>query len=123
LDLNRKEVKYQMTYKLKDLRYQKKDLSLEEMVNHLKTFKLQPKFSVGIWYFTPSGGRFHDRYIPEKDIPTRLEDAKQLADLGVTGIEAHYPAEINENNIDLWNDLKKSGIRVVGIAFSHFFER
>jgi len=112
-----------MTYKLRDLKYQNKNFSAEEMITHLKTFTLKPQFSVGIWFFTPGGGRFHDRYVPEKDIPSRLEDAKQLADFGVTGIEAHYPTEINEDNIDLWIDLKKSGIRVVGVAFSHFFDK
>ncbi|MHA1265912.1 MAG: sugar phosphate isomerase/epimerase family protein [Candidatus Helarchaeota archaeon] len=112
-----------MSYKLIDLRYQMRTYSPEELLKHLETFHLTPKFSVGIWYFTPGGGRFHERYVPEKSISERLEMAKQLADLGVTGIEAHYPAEINLENIDLWKDLKRSGIRVVGIAFSHFYEK
>ncbi|MHA1731971.1 MAG: sugar phosphate isomerase/epimerase family protein [Promethearchaeota archaeon] len=109
----------------RDLRYQKDsaDFSREKLLERLKSFKLEPKFSVGIWYFTPGGGRFHDRYVPEKDVPERIEVARQLADLGVTGLEAHYPAEINEDNVDLYKDLKKDGIRVVGVPFSHFFDK
>ncbi|MHA1681994.1 MAG: sugar phosphate isomerase/epimerase family protein [Promethearchaeota archaeon] len=111
-------------YTLKDLRYQSIIRNEADLKKHMKSFKLQPKFSVGIWYFTPGGGRFHERYVPEKNIPERLELAKEMADLGITGIEAHYPDEINWENIDLFKDLQKSaGIRVVGVAFSHFFSK
>ncbi|MFX0097962.1 MAG: sugar phosphate isomerase/epimerase family protein [Candidatus Hodarchaeota archaeon] len=113
-----------MTYKLADLRYQKKIRNESDLKKHMKNFKLEPKFSVGIWYFTPGGGRFHDRYVPEASIPERIEMAKDLADLGVTGIEAHFPDEINFDNIDLFKDLEKSaGIKVVGVPFSHFFDK
>ena len=111
-------------YKLKDLRYQKKIRSREELVKHMKSFRLNPKISVGIWYFTPGGGRFHDRYVPEKDIKERLKMAEDFAELGVTGIEAHYPAEVNFDNLDLFKDLeKKAGIKLVGVPFSHFFDK
>ncbi|NMC03823.1 MAG: TIM barrel protein [Candidatus Lokiarchaeota archaeon] len=112
-----------MVYNLPDLRYQAAVKDEKALRQHMKSFKLAPKFSVGIWYFAPGGGRFHDRYVPDKTIPERIEMAKQLADLGVTGIEAHYPAEINENNIDLYKDLAKAGVKVVGIPFSHFFDK
>ncbi len=50
--------------------------------------------------------------------------AKKMAGLGITGIEAHYPSEINRDNIDLYKDLEKSaGIKVVGVPFSHFFDK
>jgi xylose isomerase len=114
-------------YSLPDLRYQAQAALRDEasLRQHMNSFKLEPKFSVGIWYFAPGGGRFHDRYVPEMSIPERIEIAKnELAPLGVTGIEAHYPVEINEDNIDLYKDLEaSSGIRVVGIPFAHFFDK
>lgn len=115
-----------MTYTLPDLRYQAAAAGMDAgaLKAHMKAFSLQPRFSVGIWYFAPGGGRFHDRYVPEASIPERIEMAKDLADLGVTGIEAHYPAEINLGNIDLYKDLEKSaGIKVVGVPFSHFYDK
>lgn len=112
---------------LNDLRYQRVNSQFQTpdaLLAQLKSFSLDPQFSVGIWYFTPGGGRFHDRYVPEADIPERLEMARELADLGVTGLEAHYPAEINWENVDLYKDFEKdTGIRVVGIPFSHFFDQ
>src|SRR4030042_4243698 len=50
--------------------------------------------------------------------------ASHMSKFGVTGIEAHYPSEINEDNLHLYKQLEtSSGIRVVGIPFSHFFEK
>ncbi|MBN2152184.1 MAG: xylose isomerase [Candidatus Lokiarchaeota archaeon] len=112
-----------MAYTLPDLRYQAAERDEQALRRHMKSFKLAPRFSVGIWYFSPGGGRFHDRYVPDKTIPERIEMAKQMADLGVTGIEAHYPAEINEGNIDLYKGLAKAGVKVVGVPFSHFFDK
>ena len=114
-----------MTYILRDLRYQQVVRNLDELKEHLASFHLEPKFSVGIWYFAPGGGRFHDRYVPEMTIKERLDIAAQdLAPLGITGIEAHYPAEINEDNLELYEKLREdAGIQVVGIPFSHFFDK
>jgi len=111
-------------YELRDLRYQERIIDEEALIKHMESFKLEPKFSVGIWYFTPGGGRFHDRYVQEKDVKERIEMARDLVDLGVIGIEAHYPDEINWENIDLYKDLEKdTGIKVVGVPFSHFFDK
>ncbi len=89
-----------MPYQLPDLRYQKNAVTPDAMLANLKRdFDL--KFSVGIWYFTPGGGRFHDRFVKAASIPQRIEMAAGMARLGVTGIEAHYPAEINEENVGL----------------------
>jgi len=114
----------EMKYRLRDLRYQSKFRSPQMLIRHLNTFSLALKFSVGIWYFTPTGGRFHERYIPEADVERRIEMAAGLAEYGVTGIEAHYPAEVNFENIHLYKRLEKeTGIRLVTTAFSHFFEK
>ena len=110
---------------LRDLRYQKENRTPDEMIKHLKNFQLDPKFSVGVWYFSPGGGRFHERFIPEMSIEERLNlIAEEMKDLGVKGLEAHYPNEINEENIDLYKNLQReTGIKVVGIPFAHFHDK
>lgn len=111
-------------YKLHDLRYQKKIRKPEELLKHLKNFNLELKCSVGIWFFTPSGGRFHDRYVPPADIKERIEMAAEMSKFGITGIEAHYPDEVNEENIHLYKQLEKeSGIKLIGSPFSHFYNK
>ena len=80
---------------IRDLRYQKIDRTPKDMVKHLKEFKLDPKLSVGIWYFSPGGGRFHDRFVPELSIEERLNIASEMK--GIHGIEAHYPNEIKSS--------------------------
>ncbi len=112
-----------MPYRLTDLRGQRLARDPEQMISNLQgDFSL--RFSVGIWYFTPGGGRFHDRFVPEASLEERLEMAAGMADLGVTGIEAHYPTEVNEENAHLYRRLHdESGIRLVAVPFSHFFDR
>lgn len=61
-----------MAYRLTDLRYQRLGGDPERMLANL-TADLELKFSVGIWYFTPGGGRFHDRFVPEASVEERLE--------------------------------------------------
>jgi xylose isomerase len=113
-----------MTYILSDLRYQKARRTRPELLDHLKRFRLKPRISVGIWYFTPGGGRFHDHYVPLAGIAERLEMAAELARFGVTGIEAHYPAEVNEENLHLYKKLEEqAGIRLAAVPFSHFFDK
>jgi xylose isomerase len=110
-----------MPYKLTDLRYQNGSISPDKMLTNL-TEDFNFNISVGIWYFTPGGSRFHERFVKEAQIPERIDMAGQMADLGVTGIEAHYPDEINEENIHLYRKLEAAtGIRVVAVPFSHFF--
>jgi len=113
-----------MPYCLPSLKYQTNRRSPAELVKHLDSFSLDLKFSVGIWYFRPAGGRFHDRYVPEATITERLEMAAQMARFGVKGIEAHYPAEVNFENLHLYKKLEKeTGIRLVTVPFSHFYDR
>jgi len=113
-----------MIYQLSDLRYQQTRRSPTLLLEHLRRFRLRPRFSVGIWYFTPGGGRFHDRYVPETTVEQRLDLAAEMARFGVTGIEAHYPAEVNEENLPLYDKLREqTGIRLAAVPFSHFFDR
>jgi len=112
-----------MSYQLPDLRYQKQAIEPKAMLANLRR-DISIKKSIGIWYFTPGGGRFHDRYVKQQPIANRIEMAAEFAKFGITGIEAHYPSEINEENASLYMRLaKESGIRVVGIPFSHFFDK
>jgi xylose isomerase len=112
-----------MPYQLRDLRHQAGARDPGRLLENLKRdFPLN--FSIGIWYFTPGGGRFHDRFVPEATVEERLEMAAEMAALGVTGIEAHYPAEVNEENAHIYRQLEeKSGIRLVAVPFSHFYDR
>jgi len=102
---------------LLDIREQAKRRTPEESVEHLNCFELDLKFSAGIWYFAPGGGRFHDRYVPEQSIKARLEVAARLADYGLKGMEAHYPNEINEDNLEVWKSfVRDTGVRVVTVV-------
>ena len=43
---------------LADLRAQTTRRTPEELIEHLKTFELDLKFSAGVWFLAPGGGRF-----------------------------------------------------------------
>lgn len=102
---------------LRDIRSQAVRRTPEELVGHLNSFELDLKFSAGIWYFAPGGGRFHDRYVPEQSIEARLEVAARLADYGLKGMEAHYPNEINEDNLEVWKSFTRdTGVRIVTVV-------
>ncbi len=106
-----------------DCRPQTQRRSFAELVGHMQSFALELKFSAGIWYFAPGGGRFHDRYTPPLDIPARLEIAARLKDAGLAGVEAHYPNEINEGNLDIWKQFARdTGIRIVTVIPLLFFD-
>ena len=99
-----------------DLRGQATRRSREDMLEHLRRFELDLRFSAGIWYFSPPFSRFHARYQPELDLERRLEIAGTLADSGLHGLEAHYPNEINEDNVDLWRSFAAdTGIRLITV--------
>lgn len=107
-----------------DLRYQTARRTRDELLAHLKSFDLELKVSVGIWFFAPGGGRFHDRYVESQSIPERIEVAAEMARYGVSGIEAHYPTEVNEGNLHLYKQLEReAGIRLVLAAPFIFFDR
>lgn len=102
---------------LTDLRGQAVRRGPGALLEHLRSFELTPKFSAGIWCFSPPASRFHDRYGPELDIRHRFDIAARLAADGLAGIEAHYPNEINEDNAGLWREFcAGTGIRLVTIV-------
>ncbi|MGB9608411.1 MAG: TIM barrel protein [bacterium] len=106
-----------------DLREQMKRRTPEELLEHLRSFHLELKFSAGVWFFSPAGGRFHERYTPPMSIEEILERALNLKKYGLMGLEAHYPNEIGEDNLDIWKSfLKDSGMKLVGIAANIFYE-
>jgi len=111
-----------------DLRKQKVRRSKEEMLKHLRTFQLEPRFSVGVWCFFPPGGRFHEPYVERGSIQDILTKVAALYDKGVIdstfGLEAHYPNEINYGLIDDYKSLQKeTGIRVVTVVPNLFYEK
>lgn len=108
---------------LVDLRSQATRRTPEEMLEHLKSFELDLKFSAGIWFFAKGGIRFHEAYGPPLDIAERLDIAAGLGDYGLAGMEAHYPNEISEENLDLWKQFSKdTGIRIVTVVPNLFYE-
>lgn len=109
---------------LRDLRSQRARRTPEALVTHLRQFVLTPKFSVGVWYFSPMASRFHDKYRPDVSIEHRLEAIAALREDGVAGVEAHYPAEINEDNLDHWRTWsRQTGIRILSVVPGLFYDR
>lgn len=101
---------------LRDLRPQAKRRTPDELAAHLKSFELDLKFSAGVWFFSPPNSRFHDKYKPTIDIAQRLDIAASLVGYGLKGMEAHYPNEINEENLDLWKKFSKdTGIKILTV--------
>jgi xylose isomerase len=99
-----------------DLRGQARRRMPDEMLAHLKSFELELKFSAGVWFFSPPNSRFHDKYKPDIDIKARLDIAAGLKDYGLAAMEAHYPNEINEENLDLWRQFSRdTGIRLLTV--------
>lgn len=99
-----------------DLREQEVRRNEIQLIEHLKSFSLKPKFSAGIWYFSPPDSRFHQKYTPALSIEHRLDTAASLAQYGLTGIEAHYPNEVNEKNVDLWKKFSyDTGIKLITV--------
>ncbi len=108
---------------LTDLRKQARRRSPAALVKQLHTFELDLKFSAGVWFFAPGGGRFHDAYMDKLSMEEILEIAAGLREYGLVGLEAHYPNEVNEDNLDLFLDFEKAtGIRLITIVPNLFFD-
>jgi len=107
-----------------DLREQATRRNRDDLVAHMKSFQLDLKFSAGIWFFSPPFSRFHEKYQPDLSIEQRLDIAAKLADEGLCGIEAHYPNEINPDNLDLWTSFcRDTGIRLITVIPLLFWDR
>jgi len=109
---------------MKPIKEQARRRSPDELIRHLNSFSLDLKFSAGIWFFSPFGGRFHDRYAEPVPMEQRLEIAARLKDHGLAALEAHYPSEINEDNLDLWKSfMRDTGIRISGLPPNIFYDQ
>jgi len=107
-----------------DLRYQKQRRTKEELIKHIYEFNLDLKFSVGIWYFSPMGSRFHEPYGDPKNVDERLEIVKKTAEYGVKAVEAHYPTEVNEENLHQYKKLEKeTGIKLLNVGPFIFYNK
>lgn len=108
---------------LQDLRPQSTARSPEELVKHLESFELELGFTAGIWFFSPADSRFHGRYKKDLPLEARLEIAASLKDYGLVGLEAHYPNEINDDNVDIWMDFQRdTGIKLVTVIPLLFYD-
>lgn len=106
-----------------DLRSQSTQRTPEEMVAHLDDFELDLKFSAGIWFFSPFDSRFHDLYKQKIDLEQRLEIAASLQPYGLSGLEAHYPNEVNEDTVEIWQQFTRdTGIRLITVIPLLFYD-
>ncbi|MEM3045521.1 MAG: TIM barrel protein [Candidatus Bathyarchaeia archaeon] len=113
---------------MRDLKPQMTVRDKEAMLKQLEAFRLEPRFSAGVWYFFPGGGRFHERYGPPGSIEEALAIVRRLFDRGVVDssfrLEAHYPNEVNEANLDAYRSLvKETGIRLITVIPNLFYDR
>jgi xylose isomerase len=107
-----------------DLRPQAALRTPDEMVVHLNQFELDLRFTAGIWFFSPFDSRFHGFYKEKIDLEQRLEVAASLKDYGLAGLEAHYPNEVNEENLEIWQRFTaETGIPLVTVIPLLFYDR
>jgi xylose isomerase len=111
-----------------DLRPQKTVRNREDMLDHLRNSELTPRFSAGVWYFFPPGGRFHEAYVEKGSIEDILAKLSRLHDEDYLdssfGIEAHYPNEVNWENVDLYESFtRETGIRLITVIPNLFYDK
>ena len=107
-----------------DLRPQATLRTPEEMVAHLNDFELKLEFTAGIWFFSPFDSRFHGFYKEKINLEQRLEIAASLQPYGLVGLEAHYPNEVNEDNLEVWQQFSRdTGIRLVTVIPLLFYDK
>lgn len=108
---------------LADLRPQATHRDPDALVRHLESFELDLRFTAGVWFLTPSDSRFHGRYKPDVPLEQRFEIAASLKDYGLVGLEAHYPNEVNEDNLHLYRQFERdTGIRLVTVIPLLFYD-
>ncbi|NNE45032.1 MAG: TIM barrel protein [Rhodothermales bacterium] len=106
-----------------DLRSQSAVRTQDELVRHLNSFELDLRFSAGIWFFSPFDSRFHDKYKPDIELEQRFEIAASLKEYGLSALEAHYPNEVNEDNLHLWQAFERdTGIRLLTVIPLLFYD-
>ncbi len=106
-----------------DLRSQATRRSPNELVQHLNSFELNLQFTAGIWFFSPFESRFHGKYKADVPLEARFEVAASLKDYGLVGLEAHYPNEVNEDNVDTWLAFQRdTGIRLITVIPLLFYD-
>ena len=99
-----------------DIRAQATRRTPEELLQHLNGFELDLRFTAGLWYLSPIDSRFHAKYKPDLPLEARLDIAASLKDYGLAGLEAHYPNEISEDNVHVWQQFTRdTGIRCVTV--------
>ena len=113
---------------MNDLRPQKKHRTPEETLTHLKSTTLKPQYSAGVWYFYPGGGRFHEAYIDKGTIEDTLNKIAWMHDEGYVdsgfAVEAHFPNEVNRENLHLYKALEKeTGIKLITAIPFLFYDR
>lgn len=113
---------------IKDLTPQKIYRSEGEMLKHLTKNKLEPKYSAGVWYFYPGASRFHEPYIDKGSIEDIINKVSWMHEEGYIdssfGLEAHYPNEVNWDNLHLYRSLEKEkGIKLITAIPFLFYEK
>ena len=113
---------------IRDLTHQQKYRSETELLKYLKNKKLKPKYSTGVWYFYPGASRFHESYIDKGSIEDILNKIAWMLDEGYIdssfGVEAHFPNEVNWDNLHLYRTLEKeTGIKLITAIPFLFYER
>jgi len=108
---------------LADLRPQAIRRSSAEMLDHLTGFDLDLKFTAGIWFMSPMESRFHAKYKPDLTLEQRFDLAAELVPYGLYGLEAHYPNEINEDNVHIWQKMEAdTGLKLVTVIPLLFYD-
>jgi len=111
-----------------DIREQKVERNKAVMLSHLKRFNLAPSFSIGVWYFSPGASRFHETYGSKRSMEEVLNIIRNLYDKKLVGsdlgLEAHYPNEVNEENLDLFRNLQREiGVRLITVVPNLFYDQ
>ena len=108
---------------LHDLRPQAEPRTPDALLAHMNAFELDLRFTAGIWFFSPSDTRFHAKYKPDLPLEARLDVAASLKDYGLAALEAHYPNEINADNLPLRQQfIRDTGIRLVTVIPLLFYD-
>jgi len=79
-----------------DIRGQAKRRTPDELIQHLNSFELELKFSAGVWFFSPGGGRFHS--------PEQTEASLYI--LKMYGYQGYFGIDINPERMPVEQALR-----------------